>query len=134
MRKMTQTHNRAAAISARLTRSCCRIACSGRGSSTTAVGTCSEHKEIIEMNTKKCLIALVSAIFITAVTYAQQGPQDSTTEQQLAQRKAELDARENALDKRERILAEKERAIVHSTVRSREKVQAKVQSTEEQAK
>jgi hypothetical protein len=38
--------------------------------------------------------------------------QDTAAEQQLAQRKAELDARENALDEREKALAEKERAIV----------------------
>jgi hypothetical protein len=38
--------------------------------------------------------------------------QDTAAEQQLAQRKAELDARENALDEREKALAERARAIV----------------------
>ncbi len=35
--------------------------------------------------------------------------QDSTAEQQLAQRKADLDARENALDEREKALADREK-------------------------
>jgi hypothetical protein len=38
--------------------------------------------------------------------------QDTTAQQQLAQRKTELDARENALDEREKALAERERGIV----------------------
>jgi len=38
--------------------------------------------------------------------------QDSTAEQQLAQRKTELDAREKALDEREKTLAERERLVV----------------------
>jgi hypothetical protein len=37
--------------------------------------------------------------------------QDSTAEQQLAQRKAELDAREKALDEREKALAEREKSV-----------------------
>ena len=94
------------------------------------------------MNTKKCLITIVSAILITAVTHAQEASEDLTAEQQqLAQRKAELDAREKALNKREKILAEKERATANSTLRSREKGKAKAkhqqaiaQSQEEQAK
>ena len=67
------------------------------------------------MNTKKCLITIVSAIFIAAVTHAQEPSEGLTAEQQLAQRKAELDAREKALDKREKILAAKERATANST-------------------
>jgi len=92
------------------------------------------------LNTKKCLIA-VAAIFITAVMQAQQAPQDLTAEQQLAQRKAELDAREKALDRREKILAQKEKAVADSAPRSRETAKAKVrheqakdESNEEQAK
>ena len=92
------------------------------------------------MNTKKCLIA-VAAIFITAVMQAQQAPQDLTAEQQLAQRKAELDAREKALDRREKILAQKEKAVADSAPRSRETAKAKVrheqakdEGNEEQAK
>jgi len=91
------------------------------------------------MNIKKCLITIVSAIFITAVTHAQEPSESLTAEQQLAQRKAELDAREKALDKREKMLAAKERATANSTPRSHEKEKAKVrqeqaQITEEQAK
>ena len=94
------------------------------------------------MNIKKCLITIVSAIFIAAVTHAQEPSEDLTAEQQqLAQRKAELDAREKALDKREKKLAEKERATASSTSRSREKGKARAklqqtiaQSQEEQAK
>jgi hypothetical protein len=37
--------------------------------------------------------------------------QDSAAEQQLAQRKIELDTRENALNEREKVLAEREKAI-----------------------
>ena len=37
--------------------------------------------------------------------------QDSTAEQQLAQRKTELDARETALDEREKAVAEREKAV-----------------------
>jgi hypothetical protein len=37
--------------------------------------------------------------------------QDSTAEQQLAQRKTELDAREQALDEREKALAEREKLV-----------------------
>jgi putative OmpL-like beta-barrel porin-2 len=94
------------------------------------------------LNTKKCLITIVSAILITAVTHAQEASEDLTAEQhQLAQRKAELDAREKALNEREKMLAEKERATASSTLRSREKGKAKAkhqqtiaQSQEEQAK
>jgi hypothetical protein len=37
--------------------------------------------------------------------------QDSTAEQQLAQRKADLDAREKALDEREKALAERKKSV-----------------------
>jgi hypothetical protein len=43
--------------------------------------------------------------------------QDTAAEQQLAQRKAELDAREQALDEREKALTEKERAFARAPVR-----------------
>jgi hypothetical protein len=42
--------------------------------------------------------------------------QDSTAEQQLAQRKTELDAREQALDEREKALAEREKLVVRPRV------------------
>src|SRR6202043_3101648 len=92
------------------------------------------------LNTKKCLITIVSALLMTAVMHAQEAS-DLTAEKQLAQRKAELDAREKALNEREKTLAEKERATANSTSRSREKAgvkarqqQAEAQSKEEQAK
>jgi Putative beta-barrel porin-2, OmpL-like. bbp2 len=92
------------------------------------------------LNTKKCLITIVSALLMTAVMHAQEAS-DLTAEKQLAQRKAELDAREKALNEREKTLAEKERATANSTRRSREKAgakakqqQANAQSKEEQAK
>jgi hypothetical protein len=91
------------------------------------------------MNIRKCLITIVSAILVTAVLHAQEASEDLTA-QQLAQRKAELDAREKALDKREKMLAEKEKAA-NSALRSggKEKAkvrheQAKAEGKEEQAK
>ena len=42
--------------------------------------------------------------------------QDSTADQQLAQRKTELDAREKALDEREKALAAQERLVVRPRV------------------
>jgi hypothetical protein len=53
--------------------------------------------------------------------------QDSTAEQQLAQRKAELDAREKALDERDKALAEREKVrarapTIPSDVQSRAQV------------
>ena len=44
--------------------------------------------------------------------------QDSTAQQQLAQRKTELDAREKALDEREKALAEREKLVVKPRVPS----------------
>src|SRR5258707_5751517 len=95
-----------------------------------------------KLNTKKCLITIVSGMLITAVTHAQEASEDLTAEQhQLAQRKAELDAREKALDRREKKLAEKEKATASPALQSREKGKAKAkhqqtiaQSEEEQAK
>src|SRR3984893_7388061 len=94
-----------------------------------------------KLNTKKCLITIVSTILITGVMQAQEASTDLSAKHQLAQRKAELDAREKALNEREKTFAEKERATANSTRRSREKAgakakqqQAKAQITEEQAK
>src|SRR6478752_712072 len=100
------------------------------------------QKQGEKMNIKKCLITIVSTIFITAVTHAQEASEDLTAEKrQLAQQKAELDAREKALDRREKKLAEKEKATASSTLRTPEKgkatakhQQAIAQSQEEQAK
>jgi hypothetical protein len=93
------------------------------------------------LNTKKCLITIVSTILITAVIHAQEASADLTAEQQFAQRKAELDAREKALDEREKRLAHREKATANSTPRSGEKAkarakqeQATAQNKEEQAK
>jgi hypothetical protein len=87
------------------------------------------------MNTKKCLITIVSVLLMTAVMQAQEAS-DLTAEKQLAQRKVELDAREKALNEREKTLAEKERGTANSTHRSREKagVKAKQQQAEAQSK
>jgi hypothetical protein len=92
------------------------------------------------LNAKKYLITLASAILVTAIMDAQGASEDSTTEQ-LAQRKAELDARERALDAREKALAKKEKTIANSTARPRQKAdakdkrqQTKAQTAEEQAK
>jgi hypothetical protein len=57
------------------------------------------------LNIKKCLITIVSTILITGVMQAQEASTDLSAEQQLAQRKAELDAREKALNEREKTLA-----------------------------
>jgi len=54
-----------------------------------------------KLNPTKCLITILSTILVTAVIHAQEPSQGLTAEQQLAQRKAELDAREKALDERE---------------------------------
>ena len=80
-----------------------------------------------KLNTKKCLITIVSVLLMTAVMHAQEAS-DLTAEKQLAQRKAELDAREKALNEREKTLAEKERATANSTSRSREKAGAKAKA------
>jgi len=49
-------------------------------------------------------------IFLAMICSCQK--QDSVAEQQLAQRKAELDARQNALDERENALVEREKTLV----------------------
>src|SRR6476660_5264003 len=53
---------------------------------------------------------VLSVLISCAIIYSCQ-KQDLAAEQQLAQRKAELDAREKALDEREKALAEREKAI-----------------------
>jgi hypothetical protein len=56
---------------------------------------------------KKVFLLSLLAPFILVCSCQKQ---DSTAEQQLAQRKAELDAREKALDEREKALAEREKS------------------------
>jgi hypothetical protein len=63
----------------------------------------------------KKLFALSILIPLAMVCSCQK--QDTTAEQQLAQRKAELDAREQTLDEREKALAEKERALARTPMR-----------------
>jgi hypothetical protein len=58
---------------------------------------------------------VLSTLFSIALVCSCQ-KQDSTAEQQLAQRKTELDAREKALDEREKTLAERERLVVKPRV------------------
>ena len=55
---------------------------------------------------------LVLALLIPFALVCSCEKQDSTAEQQLAQRKTELDAREKALDEREKALAEREKLVV----------------------
>ena len=59
---------------------------------------------------------LVLSLLIPFVLVCSCQKQDSTAEQQLAQRKAELDAREKALDEREKELAERARLVVRPRV------------------
>ena len=57
----------------------------------------------------KNLLALSTCISLAILCSCQK--QDSTAEQQLAQRKTELDAREKALDEREKALAERTKLV-----------------------
>src|SRR4029077_14976197 len=72
-----------------------------------------------KLNTKKCLITIVSVLLMTAVMHAQEASDLAAEQQQLAQLKAELDARAKALDRREKLLAQKEKAVADSPPRSR---------------
>jgi len=62
----------------------------------------------------KKLLALSMLIPLAMVCSCQK--QDTTAEQQLAQRRIELDTREKALDEREKALAEKEKAIARAAM------------------
>jgi hypothetical protein len=62
----------------------------------------------------KKLFVLYMLIPLAIVSSCQK--QDSTAEQQLAQRKTELDAREKALDEREKALAEREQAAGNAQI------------------
>jgi hypothetical protein len=55
----------------------------------------------------------VLSMLISAAMLSSCQKQDSTAEQQLAERKADLDAREKALDAREKALVRKERSITN---------------------
>jgi hypothetical protein len=55
----------------------------------------------------------VSSMLISFAMLSSCQKQDSTAEQQFAERKAELDAREKALDGREKTVAQKERATTN---------------------
>ena len=72
------------------------------------------HNKIQSNVDMKRLLVLSMLIPLTLVCSCQK--QDSTAEQQLAQRKAELDAREKALDEREKALAEREKLAVKPRV------------------
>jgi hypothetical protein len=62
----------------------------------------------------KKLLALSMLVPLAMVCSCQK--QDTTAEQQLAQRRIELDTREKALDEREKALAEKEKAIARAAM------------------
>jgi septation ring formation regulator EzrA len=64
----------------------------------------------------KKTLALSLLILFALVCSCQK--QDSTAEQQLAQRKTELDAREKALDEREKALVEREKLLAKPRVPS----------------
>ena len=64
----------------------------------------------------KKTFALAALIPLALICSCQK--QDSTAEQQLAQRKTELDAREKALDEREKALEEREKLVAKPRVRS----------------
>jgi hypothetical protein len=58
----------------------------------------------------------VLSILISFAIFCSCQKQDSTAEQQLAQRKTELDAREKALDEREKASAEREKLVTRRRV------------------
>jgi len=62
----------------------------------------------------KKLVALSTLIALAMVCSCQK--QDTAAEQQLAQRKAGLDAREKALDEREKALAEREKVVARTVL------------------
>jgi len=73
---------------------------------------------------KKCFVL---SVLIPFTMFCSCQKQDLAAEQQLAQRKAELDAREKALDEREKALAEREKAtasarMIPSDLQSRRQV------------
>lgn len=82
----------------------------------------SKPSQICSFTTKQDLIPgdmkkiLVLSLLIPFVLVCSCQKQDSTAEQQLAQRKTELDAREKALDEREKALAERGRLVVKPRV------------------
>ena len=59
---------------------------------------------------------LVLSLVVPFVLFCSCQKQDSTAEQQLAQRKTELEARENALDEREKALADREKLLAKPKV------------------
>ena len=60
--------------------------------------------------------SLVLSLLIPLVLTCSCQKRDATAEQQLAQRKADLDAREKALDEREKALADREKLAVKPSV------------------
>jgi hypothetical protein len=62
----------------------------------------------------KKLLLLSTLIPLAMVCSCQK--QDATAEQQIAQRKVDLDAREKALDEREKALAEREKAVARAAM------------------
>ncbi len=60
--------------------------------------------------------ALILSLLIPFALVCSCQKQDSTVEEQLAQRKTELDAREKALDEREKALAERTRLVPNPRV------------------
>jgi hypothetical protein len=74
----------------------------------------SATKQALTTGDMKKTFAVSLLIFFALLCSCQK--QDSTAEQQIAQRKTELDAREKALDEREKALAEREKLVAKPRV------------------
>ena len=96
-----QLHPRLSSVNFRLT------------SKTSPVCSSTTKQDLLHRDMKKTF-ALSLLIPFALVCSCQK--QDSTAEQQLAQRKTELDAREKALDEREKALAEREKLVAKPRV------------------
>jgi hypothetical protein len=72
-----------------------------------------EQQETITANPDMKKLFILSMLIALAIFCSCQ-KQDSTAEQQLAQRKTELDVRENALAEREKAVAEREKAVANA--------------------
>jgi hypothetical protein len=84
-------------------------------SKTSPISSSTIKEDLIDRSYKKTF-ALSALIPLALICSCQK--QDSTAEQQLAQRKTELDAREKALDEREKALEEREKLVAKPRVPS----------------
>ena len=84
-------------------------------SKTSPISSSTIKEDLIDRSYEKTF-ALSALIPLALICSCQK--QDSTAEQQLAQRKTELDAREKALDEREKALEEREKLVAKPRVPS----------------